>query len=399
MRKIKKINLKDDSGQAMILTLLCMTILLGFVGFAADIGIMFRTKRNMQIAADGAAIAAAAELNYGNSATAGQAAAAQNGVLDGVNGAAVIISSGPLYGAFAGNPLYVEAIVTKSQPTFFAKMFNQNSMTVGARAVATLGPGRGCIYTLSPAGAGIAINGAMTISMQTCSIVDNSNSTPGLTAGGGATVNAQSIGVVGGYSNSGATLNPTPVTGIVPVSDPLGFLTPPAFVPGTCLPDPAVSTTQTLTQGCYNRLTITGAPTVTFSPGVYVINGAFSITGAATLTGTDVTFYFPNSTASFNTVGTATLNLSAPTTGTYNGILFYQDPSDTNALSVTAAGSSTLEGIFYVPTANVTLSGSGTTNFYASIVAASVALNGTGTFQEYATVNNSSLLTAATLVE
>ena len=56
----------------MILTLLCMTCLLGFVAFAADVGTLLHAKRNLQIAADSAAIAGAAELNYGDMTAAGR---------------------------------------------------------------------------------------------------------------------------------------------------------------------------------------------------------------------------------------------------------------------------------------------------------------------------------------
>src|ERR1035437_182689 len=133
MKFVRKI--KDESGQAMILTLLCMTCLLGFVGFAVDIGTLLRAKRNLQIAADSAAIAGAAELNYGNMTAAAQAAAAQNGVTIGTNGGTVTVNTPPTYGAYAGKTGgYVEAIVSQNQPTFFMKMFKIASQKVTARA-------------------------------------------------------------------------------------------------------------------------------------------------------------------------------------------------------------------------------------------------------------------------
>jgi hypothetical protein len=39
--------LRDESAQSMILTLVCMTCLLGFVEFAADVGTLFYAKRNL----------------------------------------------------------------------------------------------------------------------------------------------------------------------------------------------------------------------------------------------------------------------------------------------------------------------------------------------------------------
>ncbi len=395
---MRTLNLRDESGQTMILALVCMTVLMGFVGLATDIGVMFKVKRNMQIAADSAAIAAATELNYGDMVAAGQAAASQNGETNGVNGATVAINNGPTSGPFAGNPSYVEAIVTQTQPTFFAQLFNQLSMNVSARAVATLGPAQG-IYTLSPAGTDLTLNG-MTVSMPTGMIADNSASDPTGLAANSGTLAAQFIGVVGGYTNGGATVTPTPVAGITPINDPLGYLTPPAFAPAACLPDPAPTVTITLAPGCYNGLTIGGAGnTVTLSPGIYIINGALTITGTPIIDGTGVTFYFPTPTASLNDAGTETWDITAPTAAPYDGLLFYEDPSDVNPLTFNNANNSILEGVIYAPSANVTINADTTTTLYESIDAASVTLNGPGTLQDYASINNSTVLTAAQLVE
>ncbi len=394
-------NLRDENGQTMILTLLCMGILLGFVGFATDIGIMFHTKRNMQIAADSAAIAAAQELNYGDAVAAGQAAAAQNGMVNGVNGATVNITPGPASGPFAGNVNYVEAVVIQNQPTVFARIFNVNSMNVAARAVGTLGPSQGCIFALAATGSALVFNG-MTVSAPTCTVVDNSDNASGLAANAGV-VTAQSIGVVGGYTNGGATVTPAPVTGIVPFNDPLGYLTPPAFAVGSCVIDPVAVTTQTLNPGCYSNLSIGGpaGTVITLNPGTYIVNGALTVTGMPTITGAGVTFYLPNATASLNdTVGTEMWNVTAPIPpAAYSGMLFYQDPSDTNPLTFNNAANSSLEGIIYAPSASVTVNADATTTLYESIDAAALTLSGAGTLQDYALINNQSVLTAARLVE
>jgi uncharacterized membrane protein len=48
----------NESGQVMILTALCMTVLLGFLALAVDVALLFRARRNVQITADAAAIGA-----------------------------------------------------------------------------------------------------------------------------------------------------------------------------------------------------------------------------------------------------------------------------------------------------------------------------------------------------
>jgi uncharacterized membrane protein len=73
-----------ERGQALVLTAFSVVALVGFVALATDVGVLFRAKRNMQIAADAAATAAALDYLYNGSVssakTAGQAAATANGV-------------------------------------------------------------------------------------------------------------------------------------------------------------------------------------------------------------------------------------------------------------------------------------------------------------------------------
>ena len=76
---------RNENGQALVMTALSMVVMLGFMALATDVGLLFHSKRNLQIAADAAATAAALDYLYNGSATsavsAGQAAAAANGTL------------------------------------------------------------------------------------------------------------------------------------------------------------------------------------------------------------------------------------------------------------------------------------------------------------------------------
>ncbi|MGA9585255.1 MAG: pilus assembly protein TadG-related protein, partial [Terracidiphilus sp.] len=137
-------SLRDESGQTLVLVALSMTFLLGCMALAIDIGLIFRSHRNTQIAADAAAIAAALDYKYNASITsaqaAGQAAASANGVVNGTSGATVQINVPPKYGAYAGDSGFVEAVVVDPSPTIFMGVFTKkSSLTVGARAVAGSG--------------------------------------------------------------------------------------------------------------------------------------------------------------------------------------------------------------------------------------------------------------------
>src|ERR1700733_13915479 len=74
---------KSEAGQALILTALGLTVLMGFAGLGIDMGVMRYEKRLQQTAADAAALAGASNLapNTGVS-IGGQNAAAANGFTD-----------------------------------------------------------------------------------------------------------------------------------------------------------------------------------------------------------------------------------------------------------------------------------------------------------------------------
>ena len=63
---------KDESGQALVMTAVSMSLLMGFLALAVDVGMLFRERRQMQIAADAAAAAAALDLKYNGSVATAQ---------------------------------------------------------------------------------------------------------------------------------------------------------------------------------------------------------------------------------------------------------------------------------------------------------------------------------------
>jgi hypothetical protein len=77
-------NRSGENGQVIVLVLLSMGLLLGVLALAIDVGVLFRAKRNVQIAADAAAFAGALDYYYnGSDATAesrGALAAEANGM-------------------------------------------------------------------------------------------------------------------------------------------------------------------------------------------------------------------------------------------------------------------------------------------------------------------------------
>src|SRR3990172_587965 len=56
---------RGERGQALILFVLALAVLLGFVALAIDVGLAFQERRNAQNGADAAALAAAEDLRDG----------------------------------------------------------------------------------------------------------------------------------------------------------------------------------------------------------------------------------------------------------------------------------------------------------------------------------------------
>lgn len=377
---------------------LMLIVILGFAGLGIDMGLLRYQKRLQQTAADGAAIAAATDLPpyTGNQAGALSASAA-NGFTDNTGGGAcvtpptnlavgsvkVTVCTPPSTGPHSGQAHYVEAFVSAGQPTFFMKVFGISGKTVTARAVATNTSGgtngntSGCLYTLGPPSSsveGVNINGNATLNAPTCGIVDNGNFN---TQGNALDVNAATFGVSGSANQSGpgGTVTCTassscPTYGTPAAGDPLALLTPPTV--GT----PVNWTGAAVAGTTYNGIDITGNGTVNFPPGTYVISGgSFTCHGTPTITGTGVTFYFTNG-ATFDCTGNDTIQFSAPSSGTYAGILFYQNPSDTAGPSLGGNTGSFFHGILYFPKSQITFFGNNTTVSTGIVIAEAFALSG-----------------------
>ena len=91
---------RRESGQILFLATIAMVVLLGFSALAVDVGLLYSTRRRMQMAADGAAIAGATALRDGqNYAKAANDVASFNGFTNSQNKVTVAVSEptlGPL---------------------------------------------------------------------------------------------------------------------------------------------------------------------------------------------------------------------------------------------------------------------------------------------------------------
>jgi hypothetical protein len=408
--------LKEQSGQAILIWILCLGVIMGFCALAMDVGLAFRAQRIAQESADAAAIAGVQEIGNTDMSSVAKQASAQNGVTDGVNGAVVTVHNPPSEGSHTSSNSYLEVIVQEPVSTVFMGFVTANSMmTVAARAVASTGPAANCIYALASSGTNVTLSNAGKLNSSSCGVVSDSSSSTAVSSTGSAQLNAKTS-IVGSYTTSnGGSITPTPTTGITAVADPLAGMAAPTYNAGQCTADPlthygnggssytvgpgsAFSTTQGTNLVCYTSLTLgSNGDTVTINPGIYVITGAMSFNSGTNLGGTGVMFYLSGSSASVTLQNGATVNLTAATSGAYSGVLFFQDRTNSHAAAIEGGASSVLDGVLYFPDAPLTVGNGTTTNIETPMIAQTITFVGGTNFTDSQYINTP--LTTPKLVE
>jgi hypothetical protein len=444
MRGLRKF--VDESGQTLVLAALCIVILVAFLGLAIDVGHLRYAKRQLQSAADAAAIAAGREIRV--CAVNGQilqacpymTAAAQSALVEnepGFTGSTLIsnclsapgagltiqVNSPSCYLASdpnKGKAGYVEVVVSKQEQTYFAKILGFNNISLSARAEASRDPSPPCIYALDNDKTNIAISLGIGALMQfNCTIVDESPSPQALSSPICLLVGSTGkILVHGGVSTLLALGCPQPqLKAPIPTpADPLAYLPPPPQANdacGTSATSPYFGSPNQVNVPLLSGLLSLGKPIVfnpgvycggiaipvalvnniVFNPGIYVLRqgkgmalgllgipifsgvttGGIQMTIAAlsNITGNGVMFYNegpsgdgpagsiniteplsgPTSIISINN-----FSLSAPASGEYAGVLFFQAHNVTTpgGLLLNLLGSSNLKGGIYMPDAAIT---------------------------------------------
>jgi hypothetical protein len=122
--------LRSDAGQAIVLTTLCMTILLGAVALAVDVGSWYVEHRKAQAAADAAALAGAQLLPQSTAMAVSEAQTYADSNGGGVDADGITLKSG-----FATNDT-ISVKIARPAPGFFSRLFSVDSVTVHATAAA-----------------------------------------------------------------------------------------------------------------------------------------------------------------------------------------------------------------------------------------------------------------------
>jgi len=407
--------LRSRKGNIAIISALMMPVIVGFCGLAGETAYWYYRHRDIQGAADLGAFGGAAVLRSGgNNSSAITAAAKADAVTNGwrqTNGT-IQVNWPPTSGSWQ-NQQSVQVVLTENQTRYFSKLFNGNgTVPITVRSTATvLSAGPACILGLNNTASGtVTFWGNSTANLVNCNVATNSGNATGFMQGGSSTAWTPCVYSSGGEQHT-AGLHLTSCGAVVQhhpkTVDPYKDVPAPTWAGCGSAPATAPASVTNITNPsgvrCLNAAT-NFQGTVHFDPGVYVISGgSLLFNGSSVITGTGVTFYLTNG-ALLDVRGTSTTTLSAPTSGTYSGLLFYGDRTQASANNlVNGTNASTMTGAVYFPSQQITFNG----NFSGvggctQVIASTITYTGNGTFNSNcsgAGMKNAIIYGAISLVE
>jgi Flp pilus assembly protein TadG len=156
----------------MLLFAMAFVALIGVVALSIDAGYLLAERRQVQNAADAAALAAArSALDNQPYVSIAQSYAKSNAGTT----AQVTTNRPPVSGAYAGNNNYIQVTITKPVTKFFVGAVYNGDWSVSATAVAGLEPRKfdAALLALNPDAGGISTGGSTTIEVEGGSIVSN----------------------------------------------------------------------------------------------------------------------------------------------------------------------------------------------------------------------------------
>lgn len=379
---------RDRRGNTLAIAGAALPLVLGSAGLASDTIQWTLWKRQLQRTADSAAVAGVYAIasgravgNCNNISTATYSDPVAYDVKKNGNIGTTIycgVTNPPSVGGFTADANAVRVVLEISKKLSFSGLFMNAAPTIRGISTATIVPsGEYCVKSLvNLPVTGIDATGSTVVDLK-CGMITNSTSMSAAVATGNASVTATPIAAVGGIPAStnwgaGTVLEPFTLAQDDPFANvPVPTPTSPCQDFDSVYPDnkpnqPPVTVTPAAGEiMCFNKdITIQGD--VTFGPGIYVLDAAsLSMTSNnAKLTCNQCTFVLTTSGTDMSKIGTVgleggKLTLTPPATGPYAGIIIYQDRRApvSNVAKINGNSTSSIEGAFYLPRADLTFNG------------------------------------------
>jgi hypothetical protein len=379
---------KDSRGNALAIAAAAMPLLLGAAGLAADTIQWTLWKRELQRAADSAALAGVYDRVATGNTTNTSLVVDHDLTLNHHTGISLVATYPQVsFPADAGDMKdQVRVVLAINKPLPFSSMFME-APTIIARSTAASVPGNDeyCVVALEPKSnkTGITIGGNSKIDMN-CGFISNSPSAnkSAINNGNASNVKASVFASVGGLQYSTNWDIPKYDPYATSVDDPYGDINPRSSDVSGCASNPPAATEATTVPAaaatlCYSGVNVgSGATWDLGSNKTIVITGKNANTaGGITLHGTlkcdNCTIILTNKDLSdpnakigqFDMQAQSKLDISAPDAGYYKGIAVFQDRRATdqnNSNKFNGGGTQIVEGALYFPSQEIEYSGDGT---------------------------------------
>ena len=366
--------IEDERGNVLALTAFGLPLLFGCAALAVDTVQWVSAKRELQAAADAAAIAGVYGLvQSGDMEAAVDDSVASNPKLDVKRS----VSAERSPGALKDDPFAVRVRIASAAQMTFAQMFLDRPPTISVEATATIVEnGEFCAFAIgSDDGTGFRVESGANIEMD-CGMATNASSATAFQSDSSATIEADNIVAFGGIDEQGIKQSRIRRYGLKQ-KDPLADREPP-LIPNTGCPNVTVNSDATvknggrvtLPAGCYGNMLLDGP--VSLADGEYILNrGNFVVGPAAEVSCRACTIFLTSEAAATDpwSVGKvqidnhAKVKLAAPTQGPNAGILIFQDRRAMRAHDdieniIGGNGFSELKGLIYVPSETLRVDGS-----------------------------------------
>lgn len=392
MLKVFKKLWNDKRGNILVIASATLPLLIGSAGLATDTIQWSLWKRQLQRAADSAAIAGVYDRMQTNNTDTVSSTVSRDLTLNQHTGIGLETGFPQIaFPADAGTQTkQVQVTLAVRKNLTFSSLFMAQAPQIRASATAASVPGTDdyCLVSLEKTTkSGINVSGNATITMD-CGIITNSVSPNAAAASGNSSVTATVVASAGGIQQSN-NWNVGKYDPFVPaLADPYASLTPDPAEMGCAANPPSLSGSNgagtTANPGCYSSINVGSNKKLTLNPGVYYISGGgINVQGTLVATGgvsIILTNKDPSPTAnigSFDMNAQAELTIEAPTSGKWKGMAIYQDRravdnSPTGNISsnspnkINGGSTGTIQGVLYFPTQQLTYNGGGNTTAWCT---------------------------------
>ncbi len=362
----------DRRANIAVIMALAAPVLVGVAGLSVETGYWYYLQKKAQKAVDVSAYAGAVSLRNGDGKPAAYSVVTVEAGLLGFSSPDSTVSpaSSPTSGPNSGNPRAMEVNIDYGMPRFFSGIFDSTLLTGSVRAVAGYEePSSACLLALDiDASAAMAIGGSADVTLISCEVMSNSIASDAVLLSGSGDLETDCVNAVGGVvvKVGGTDLTLTgcnaPRENMARAKDPYEDVPEPDFAGEPCSTLPGGSGPQAVSPGPSGIKRFCGGLTLNgdynFAPGIYVVDGGeFRINSSTLAAGTDVTFFLTGGAeARFN--GTATIQISAPSSGPYAGVAFMGDRDDAGAThQFNGTANSLITGAIYTASSNLVFNG------------------------------------------